>query len=94
VRAEKITNEPGVYSDPAWSYNSNRIVALKGDNRSYDQSIGPNAFGSTEDIVWVSPDGGNANFIAKSSGRGNPHFVKSNDRIYMNRGNGTLLSIR
>ena len=94
VRPEKITNEPGVYSDPAWSYNSNRIVALKGDNRSYDQSIGPNAFGSTEDIVWVSPDGGDANFIAKSSGRGNPHFVKGNDLIYMNRGNGTLLSIR
>ncbi|MEQ8525566.1 amidohydrolase family protein [Gracilimonas sp.] len=94
IRAEKITNDPGIYSEPAWSKSQNRIVALKGDNRSYDHSTGPFAFGSTEDLVWVSADGGSSNFIAKSNGRSNPHFVKSNDRIYLNRGNGTLLSVR
>lgn len=94
IRPEKITDDPGLYSEPAWSYNSNRIVALKGDNRTYKNAYGPRAFGSSEDIIWVSGDGGSSNFIDKSSGRSNPHFVKSNDRIYLNRGNGTLMSIR
>ncbi|MEX0846132.1 MAG: amidohydrolase, partial [Balneolaceae bacterium] len=94
IRPQKITSDPGLYSEPAWSTTTNRIVALKGDNRSYEQAYGPFAFGSTEDIVWISADGGSSNLIAKSSGRDNPHFVKNNDRIYMNRGNGTLLSIR
>lgn len=94
IRPEKITEAPGVYSEPAWSYNSDRIVALKGDNRSYERATGPYAFGATEELVWVSPDGGSDNFIDKSNGRSNPHFVTSDDRIYLNRGNGTLLSVR
>lgn len=94
IRPEKITNDEGIYSQPAWSFNSNRIVALKGDNRSYDNSFGPGAFRSTEDIVWVSPDGKSSGFVDKSNGRDNPHFVKGNDRIYMDRGNGTLVSLR
>lgn len=94
VRPEKITREPGIYSEPAWSYNSNRIVALRGDNRSYEQSYGPNAFGASDELVWISADGGSNNLIEKSDGRSNPHFVKSDDRIYLNRGNGTLVSIR
>ncbi|SMO36654.1 amidohydrolase family protein [Gracilimonas mengyeensis] len=94
VRPEKISETPGLYSEPAWSYNSDRIVALKGDNRSYERAYGPFAFGSTEELVWVDVDGSEANFIAKSEGRDNPHFVKGNDRIHLNRGNGTLLSIR
>lgn len=93
-RAIKLTNESAIYSGLAWSYGSDRIVALKGARRSYDQSYGPFAFGATEDIVWVSSDGGDLNFIDKSRGRGNLHFVKSNDRIYLNTGNGTLQSIR
>lgn len=92
-RAVKLTNEAAIYSGLAWSY-SDKIVALKGAKRSYDQSYGPFAFGATEDIVWLSTDGGDLNFIDKSRGRGNLHFVKSNDRIYLNTGNGTLQSIR
>jgi Tol biopolymer transport system component len=94
VRPEKITSDPGIYSQPAWSYNSDRIVALRGDNRSYNRSYGPTAFGSSDELIWIPADGGSNNFIAKSDGRDNPHFVKSNDRIFLNQGNGTLLSIR
>lgn len=94
VLPEKLTREPGVYSEPAWAYSTNRIIALRGDNRSYEQSYGPNAFGATEELVWISSDGGENNFISKSNGRSNPHFVKSDDRIYLNSGNGTLLSMR
>lgn len=90
VRSEKITETPGIYSQPAWSYNSDRIVAIWGPNRSYQQDHGS----SSQELVWISPDGSETNFIAKTQGRSNPHFVKGNDRIYLSRGNGTLLSMR
>jgi Tol biopolymer transport system component len=93
-RAVKLTTKPALYSQPAWSYQSDRIVMLRGSSRSYQESSGPGAFGSTEDIVWISSNGGEANFISKASGRNNPHFVKSNDRIYMNQGSQGLISIR
>lgn len=94
VRSVKLSQESSLYTSPAWSKSSDRIVALRGDNRSLAQASGPFAFGSSEDLVWISANGGETNFIAKSSGRDNPHFVHNSDRIYLNRGNGTLLSIR
>lgn len=94
IRPEKLTKEPGIYTEPAWSYNSDRIVALKGSNRSFDDAYGPFAFGLSEDLIWISSEGGENNFITKTNRRDNPHFVKSNDRIYLNRGNGMLISIR
>ena len=95
IREIRLTNESGVYSSLAWSFNSNRIVALRGPKRSYNQSYGPFAFGANEDLVWLdSEKAGTVYLIDKSAGRSNPHFVKGNDRVYLNRGNGTLLSIR
>lgn len=91
---QKLTEESAIYGDPAWSYNSDRIVFLKGSAQSYRDGIGPSAFfGSLEDIAWVPSDGGKEHFVAKADGRRNPHFVKGNDRIYLNDDN-TLVSIR
>lgn len=91
---QKLTEEPAIYGSPAWSYNSNRIVFLKGSAQSFKDGIGPSAFmGSLEDIAWIPADGGADNFVAKADGRSNPHFVKDNDRIYLNDDN-SLVSIR
>ncbi|MDZ7714943.1 MAG: amidohydrolase family protein [Balneolaceae bacterium] len=93
-KPEKLTNEPAIYGYPAWSYNSDRIVFLKGSAYDYQTSSSSYAFfGSLDDIMWISPNGDKQNFVAKANGRSNPHFVKKNDRIYMNRGND-LISIR
>lgn len=93
-KAIKLTQESAIYSSLAWTFTNNRIVALKGARRVYDQAYTPFAQGTTDDIVWISADGGALNFIAKSERRSNPHFVKTNDRIYLNTANGTLQSIR
>lgn len=93
-RPVRLTKEPAIYGSPAWSYNSNRIVFLRGAAQSFRNGVGPGAyFGSIEDIVWISAEGGEQHLIAKASGRDNPHFVKANDRIYMNRGKD-LISLR
>ena len=90
----KLTKESAIYSSPAWSYNSNRIAFMRGSTQSYKNAIGPRAFGSTDDLCWISADGGNVNVITKANGRDNPHFVKGNDRIYLNQSRKGLLSIR
>mgnify|MGYP002777205195 CR=1 FL=1 len=88
----KLTQTPAIYSTPAWY--GNRIVFLKGAAHNYRESEGPFAFSSQEDLMWISGDGGAVNFIAKSRGRGNPHFTKSSDRIYLYNGAKGLVSIR
>lgn len=92
-RVTKLTSEPGFYTSPAWSYNSNRIVFLKGSAQSFQDAIA-NGSGRAEEIAWVSSNGGNLNIIARSKGRGNIHFSKADDRIYMNHFTKGLISIR
>jgi hypothetical protein len=94
TKIDRLTDEPAVYSEPAWSYNSDRIVYLKGAAQNYKQASGPMAFRSSDELYWIDSDGDKQHFIAKADGRYNPHFVKDNDRIYLNKGGGTLLSIR
>jgi len=90
----KLTNKPGIYSNPSWSYNSNRIAFMKGSAQAYNDAITPRSGRATEEIAWVSSDGGNITVIDKSKGRGIPHFTKINDRIYLNHGAKGLISIR
>ncbi|MBL7860278.1 MAG: PD40 domain-containing protein [Cyclobacteriaceae bacterium] len=88
----KLTTSPALYSEPAWS--GNKIVFLMGTAHNYKESDGPFAFSSQEDLAWISGDGGAVNFIAKSRGRGMPHFTKAGDRIYLYSGQKGLVSIR
>lgn len=88
----KLTSTPALYSEPAWS--GNKIVFLMGTAHNYKESDGPFAFSSQEDLAWISGDGGAVNFIAKSRGRGTPHFTKAGDRIYLYSGQKGLVSIR
>ncbi len=92
--AQRLTRESGIYQQIAWSKTQDRIVALRGDSRNYYEAPGPFVPFATADIVWIPSDGGDLNFTASSNGRGNPHFVKNDDRIYLNHGLRGLISIR
>lgn len=90
----QLTKEPGIYTNPAWSYQSDRIAFHRGAAQTYDDAIGPFSRGAQVDLVWVSSDGGPIQFIDKSKGRQLPHFTKFDDRIYMSSNDKGLLSIR
>ncbi|MCC1485568.1 amidohydrolase family protein [Winogradskyella immobilis] len=92
--ATQLTNESGIYTNPAWSYNSNKIAFIKGSAQSYQDAIGPFAAGAAEDIAWISTNGGSITVIDKTKGRTTPHFTKINDRVYLNHGVKGLISIR
>ena len=94
-KTEQLTKESGLYVQPMWSYKSDRIVFMRGSAQQYAESI--SFFGlyqSLEDLVWISSNGGELNFITKAYEYNNPHFTKSDDRIYLNSGSEGLVSIR
>ncbi|NAS32377.1 amidohydrolase family protein [Flavobacteriaceae bacterium R38] len=89
----KLTNESALYGKPVWSPKNNRIVFTKGSAQSFRNAYLRRAFSGTEDLAWIPSTGGDATFIVKTRGRNNPHFVNSDDRIYLSSGRG-LSSIR
>ncbi|MBC2839968.1 amidohydrolase family protein [Robiginitalea sp. SC105] len=92
--AEVLTRVPGIYSQPAWSYHSDRIVFLRGYAQAYDEGTGPNTDGSRDDLVWIPAAGGDQTLIDKAEGRETPHFTKGDDRIYLSHPERGLLSLR
>lgn len=94
AKPQKLTTTAALYSDPAWTYQGNKIVFTQGTSYNFKEDADPVTFASQEEIAWISGDGGNATVIARAKGRGNPHFVKSDDRIYLYSGQKGLVSIR
>ncbi len=95
IRPQKLTEEAAFYSTPVWSFNSDRIAFIMGNKYEFmNRSVAWAAAIASDDLAWISSDGGDINFIAKTSGRSNPHFVKADDRIYLTNNDGTLVSIR
>jgi Tol biopolymer transport system component/imidazolonepropionase-like amidohydrolase len=81
---QQLTRVAAFYSDPAWSPDGSRIVALRGSQYMRDQA--PEEFGGPDvprDLVWLPAQGGDATLIAPSRGLGKPHFTQETDRIYV-----------
>ena len=89
----KLTTSAALYQQTAWS-NSNKIVFIKGDAQKYKDSYNPFMPGKMAEIGWVSPNGGTVTIIDRADDRHSPHFVKSNDRIYLYNNKKGLISIR
>lgn len=91
---ERLTEQSAVYQQLAWSKTQDRIVAVRGEDRTYYTSPGPYIPFSTTDLVWIPSGGGKASFITSTEGREYPHFIKGSDRIYLTNNDGQLVSIR
>lgn len=90
----KLTQRSGIFSHLAWDEKSDRIIFLMGPTQAYKDAIGPFAFGAQQSIGWIPADGGAITRIKDANGRGNPHFVKGDDRIYLFHGGKGLISMR
>ncbi|HEY5822961.1 MAG TPA: amidohydrolase family protein [Cyclobacteriaceae bacterium] len=93
-KPQRLTTTPALYSDPVWTYQGNKIIFTQGASYNFKEDTDPVTFASQEEIAWISGDGGNATTIVRAKGRSNPHFVKSDDRIYLYSGQKGLVSIR
>ena len=90
---KKLSTEAAYYAQPAWSYN-NRIAYFKAPNRIFKEAESPSYNGSEAKMNWIEPTGGEEHFIDFANGRGNIHFTTNTERVFLNGGGGTLLSIR
>lgn len=94
AKAQRLTHTAARYSDPAWSFTGNKIVFLRGGAFNFREDPEPMTFASKAELAWIPADGGTVTVIDRSRGRGFPHFVKSDDRIYLYSEDKGLLSIR
>lgn len=90
----QLTKESALYTYPAWSYNSSRIAFHKGSSQNFQEATGIFAFNMYEFLCWIDPNGGAVQVIDRARGRAFPHFVKGDDRVYLNQYNKGLISIR
>jgi len=89
----QLNKEDGVFQSPVWNNDGSRIVLIKGQSEDFRNALQRTAFRGTSDLIWISADGSDNNFISYTDGRSNPHFTKNSDRIFLSSGRG-LLSIR
>lgn len=92
--AQRLTDQPAIYQQLAWSKTQDRIVAIRGEERMYYQSPGPYVPFAADELVWIPSDGGDVTLITSTEGRQQPHFIKNDDRIYLSHYRRGLLSIR
>jgi Tol biopolymer transport system component len=96
ARPRQLTEQAAYYTDPAWSPDGERIVALRAN--SYERLYREMDFGAPigSDLVWLPARGGATRLILPSRGYSTPHFGPDQDRIYLYAGNGEagLVSIR
>ncbi|MEW5916194.1 MAG: amidohydrolase, partial [Gemmatimonadota bacterium] len=93
-RPQRLTTSSALFQQPVWSPNAQRIVALRGPARAYNESIAGGVQGGAEDLVWIPANGGDATLIAPAGGLGNPHFSADSTRIYAYSGQRGLVSMR
>jgi len=80
---QKLTHVPAYYRDPVWSPDGQRIVALRSPRIAHVEEFDEFGHQGAMDLVWVSSDGGDANFIMPAHGGQHPHFGPEKDRIYL-----------
>ncbi len=100
----RLTRRGAVYIAPAWSPGGDRIVTLRSHARDFREAAGGFGGGAPApaEIVWVANGDapGEATLIAPVDGRRGPHFAEgvggapAGDRIFLQSGQGTLVSIR
>ena len=79
----RLTERPGFYSDPVFSPDGERIVALRAT--SHERRQREFGFGTPtgSDLIWLPANGGPATTIMPACGYGPPHFGPEDDRIYL-----------
>lgn len=90
---QRLSSTLGLYTHPVWNPKGDRIVFIQGKVRSYKSMVGFEANRSDEQLCWLPANGGEVTVIDHANSRANPHFIKGEDRIFLNDSN-SLVSIR
>jgi Tol biopolymer transport system component len=95
-KPQRLTRLSAYYRDLAWSPDGTKLAVLKtstrvqrNDQRNFPiLELSPN-----QDLVWLSAEGGDLNYVMHANGMLHPQFTSEPDRIYYNVGQ-EMLSVR
>lgn len=90
----QLTSTAAFYTEPVFSPDASRIVALRGSMYMRNQT--PGEFGGLRiplDLIWIPAEGGDGELIVPARGMGSPHFTSEADRILVYSREG-LISLR
>lgn len=90
---QQLTRVAAMYQFPVFTPAGDRIVFQRNAAEVFKQSYSPGYNDAEQELCWMPAAGGDIKVITKTLGRYNPHFVKGQDRIYLNQG-GQLISIQ
>ena len=90
---ERLTTTPALYNAPAWSPDGERIIAVRGPGRAYDEALTRGVPGGADDLVWIPATGGDATVIGPARFQAH-HFTSDPDRIYAYGAGEGLVSFR
>jgi imidazolonepropionase-like amidohydrolase len=82
-----------LYSQPAWAPSSERIIAIRGPARAFEEALTRGIPGGTQDLIWVPADSGDATVIRPVDFTA-PHFTADGDRLYAYSSSDGLISFR
>ena len=101
-KPQRLTTQSAFYSDPAYSPDGERIVALRASrrNRLYREYDFGEVAGA--EVIWLPARGGAVQTVLPARGLRAPHFGPEPDRIYLylspglfaRRGESALTSVR
>jgi Tol biopolymer transport system component len=88
--AERLTPVSAFYSDPAWTPDGSRIVALR--STIHERLTRRIDFGQVTglDLIWIPSEGGDAHLVIPARGLGKPHFTRDPERVYLYLNTGTF----
>ena len=90
---ERLTTTPALYNAPAWSPDGERIIAVRGPGRAYDEALTRGVPGGADDLMWIPATGGDATVIGPARFQAH-HFTSDPDRIYAYGAGEGLVSFR
>jgi Tol biopolymer transport system component len=93
LTTQKLTTEPGLYTSLVFTPDGSKLVFIRSKGQEFKYAIGPGYNNNEDDLAWIPANGGATTVITKTLGRYNPHFVNGENRIYLNTGDGSLVSI-
>ncbi len=90
---QQLTRTPAFYSDPAFSPDGSKVVALRAARQAKIQSPFDGGFFPAQEIIWVPSAGGDPATVLPVRGASAPHFSRDGERLFLTT-QGGLISIR
>lgn len=91
---QQLSKMPALYQNPVFDNTGDRIVFIRTRAQQFKDAYETGYDDSGDELCWMPAGGGEVTVIDRSNGRYNPHFVRGQDRIYLNSGSGDLISVK